>query len=45
MAKHKKGLLSFLPCLNGTHTEVENMAGKRWLQLNDKLGTRSAPLA
>lgn len=42
--KHKKGLLSFLPCMSGTHTQLENMTGKRWLQVSDKLGTRSASL-
>ena len=39
--KHKKGLFSFLPCRSGMHKEVvENMNGRRWLQVNDKLGTR-----
>jgi len=39
--KHKKGLFSFLPCRSGMDKEiVENMTGRRWLQVNDKLGTR-----
>jgi hypothetical protein len=43
--KHRKGLFSFLPCRSGVHKEVvENMTGRRWLQVNDKLGTRYGSL-
>ena len=39
--RHKKGLFSFLPCKSGPQKAlVETLPGQRWLQLNDRLGTR-----
>ena len=41
--RHKKGLFSFLPCKSGPHKSlVETLPGQRWVQLNDRLGARSA---
>ena len=38
--QHRKGMLSFLPCRSREPSLVENMQGKRWMQVFDQSLTR-----